>query len=143
MERDFDTPNRGMFGYEGEGFMRGRDYDDYARRGIDASTGFDYPREGPQGYRDLEADRGRPRQSHRGKGPKNYQRSDERIREEVCERLTMDHDVDASDVEVTIAESRVTLSGTVPDRHSKRLAEDIAESVVGVKDVDNQLRVAR
>lgn len=252
-ERDFDrgdeTPNRGMFGYEGEGYMRGggggNDYDEYASRGYgrdtwaddstyrggggygqsrggdDYTTGFsggsygtgdrygtggygrgaygggghmsggggdfegggfsggsgwnrgreygrgeapaDYRRSSsdedtrgsyfstgsvgadPRGYRDLEAGVGRDtnRQSHRGKGPKNYQRSDERIREDLCERLAMDHHVDASDIEVAVSGGTVTLTGTVSDRRAKRRAEDLCESINGVKDVENQIRVSR
>jgi len=82
-------------------------------------------------------------QSYRGRGPKNYQRSDDRIREDVCERLAMDHDVDASDIEVQVAEGVVTLNGTVNERYAKRLSEDICESVRGVKDVQNNLRISR
>jgi osmotically-inducible protein OsmY len=89
-----------------------------------------------------DSDRG-PQPSYRGRGPKNYQRSDDRIREEVCERLAMDHDVDASDIEVTVAEGIVTLNGSVNERYAKRLSEDICESVRGVKDVQNNLRISR
>ena len=84
-----------------------------------------------------------PRESHRGRGPKNYRRSDDSIRDDVCERLTMDHDVDATDIEVNVYECVVTLSGTVSDRQTKRIAEDIADTVRGVKEVQNELRVAR
>jgi hypothetical protein len=76
-----------------------------------------------------------------GRGPKGYRRSDERIREDVNEQLTMNPDVDASDVEVRVANGIVTLSGIVEDRGEKRLAEDIAESVFGVDDVQNELKV--
>ena len=93
-------------------------------------------------YRDVD-DRARfERPSYRGRGPKNYQRSDERIREDVCERLTADDDIDASDLEVTVAAGVVTLSGEVDHRHDKRRAEDIAESVRGVRDVENHIRIA-
>lgn len=112
--------NRGMFGYEGEGYMRR-----------------------PRGYSDLESDRGWDRPSFRGRGPKNYRRSDERIREDVCERLTLDDAVDATDIEVNVTDALVTLGGLVHDRYEKRRAEDIAESVTGVKDVQNQIRVHR
>jgi osmotically-inducible protein OsmY len=82
-------------------------------------------------------------QSFRGRGPKGFQRSDERVRELVSERLE-DHDaIDASDIEVTVNSGEVTLSGTVDDRRTKRLAEDVAESVAGVKDVHNNLKVDR
>ena len=78
---------------------------------------------------------------HRGRGPKNYQRSDERIREEVNERLTEDPRVDASEIEVRVENREVTLTGTVRDRDEKRRAEDIAERVSGVSHVQNSLRV--
>ncbi|MCL2723483.1 MAG: BON domain-containing protein [Polyangiaceae bacterium] len=76
-----------------------------------------------------------------GRGPKNYVRSDDRIREEVCERLTYHPYVDAYDVEVTVRNGEVTLSGTIDDRRSKRLAEDVAGDVVGVRDVHNELHL--
>lgn len=75
-----------------------------------------------------------------GKGPRGYVRSDERIREDVCDRLSFDDELDASDITVTVAKGEVTLEGTVSDRHSKRRAEDISESVNGVSEVHNRLR---
>ena len=80
---------------------------------------------------------------HAGRGPKGYRRSDERITEEVNERLTRDPEVDATDIEVRVDSGTVTLSGTVEDRQSKRVAEDIANDVWGVTDVQNQIRVHR
>ena len=81
--------------------------------------------------------------SYAGRGPKGYRRSDERIREDVCERLTENWEIDASEIEVNVNNGEVTLMGTVNQRQAKHLAEDIAESVSGVKDVHNQLRVSR
>ena len=81
--------------------------------------------------------------SYSGKGPKNWTRSDERIREEVCECLTYHPHIDASEIDVTVKDGEVTLTGSVGDRGSKRLAEDIVEDVRGVRDVHNQLRVLR
>jgi hypothetical protein len=77
---------------------------------------------------------------HRGRGPRGYQRSDERIREDVCDCLTEADDVDASNIDVQVTAGTVTLSGTVDGRYAKRRAEDIAESVSGVREVQNQLR---
>ncbi len=77
---------------------------------------------------------------HRGRGPKSYVRSDERIREDVNDRLTEDVWIDASEIEVSVADGEVTLSGTVEDRRSKRRAEDLADDVTGVKHVQNNLR---
>lgn len=78
---------------------------------------------------------------HRGKGPVGYQRSDERLREMICETLADDDQVDASQIEVTVRNGEVTLTGTVEDRRTKREAEECACTVSGVRDVQNQLRV--
>jgi osmotically-inducible protein OsmY len=79
----------------------------------------------------------------RGRGPKGYVRSDERIREDVCDFLSDDPLVDASEIEVAVAGSEVTLTGTVETRRERRRAEDCAERVSGVSHVQNNLRVAR
>ena len=79
--------------------------------------------------------------SYRGRGPKNYRRSDARIHEEVNERLTDHPGIDASDIEVSVENGEVSLNGSVDGRRSKRLAEDIAESCTGVVDVHNRLRI--
>jgi osmotically-inducible protein OsmY len=76
-----------------------------------------------------------------GRGPRNYQRSDERIREDVCERLTQHSHLDPSDVDIRVQNGEVTLEGTVNDRWSKRTAEDLAEGVWGVNVVHNMLRI--
>lgn len=76
-----------------------------------------------------------------GRGPRGYRRSDDRICEDVCDRLTEDPSVDASDVEVHVADGEVTLAGSVESRWEKRRAEDDAMSTSGVRDVVNRLRV--
>ena len=80
--------------------------------------------------------------SFRGRGPKNWRRSDERIREVVNELLTEHDGIDATEVDVNVQEGEVTLSGTVGSRWEKRLAEDIAHSCTGVRDVHNRLTIA-
>jgi osmotically-inducible protein OsmY len=98
---------------------------------------------------------GRPRERHwggrddwpaargpySGRGPKGYQRSDERIREDVCDLLCEHGGLDASNVEVQVVAREVTLLGFVPSRTQKRLAEDLADTVSGVSEVHNQIRV--
>lgn len=79
--------------------------------------------------------------SFAGRGPKNYQRSDERIREDVIERLTDDDRVDASDVDVTVRDGEVTLGGQVHDRRMRRAAEECIEDLSGVRDIRNELRL--
>jgi osmotically-inducible protein OsmY len=88
-----------------------------------------------------QAARGTPRGRFTGRGPRGYRRSDERIREEVNDRLTDHGDFDASEIEVNVMDGDVVLEGFVDDRRTKRLAEDVAESVSGVRDVINHLRV--
>jgi hypothetical protein len=78
---------------------------------------------------------------HRGKGPAGYQRSDERLREMICEQLADDDQLDASGIEVTVKNGEVTLSGSVDDRRAKRDAEDCACTVSGIRDIQNQLRI--
>ncbi|HUZ12144.1 MAG TPA: BON domain-containing protein [Caulobacteraceae bacterium] len=78
---------------------------------------------------------------HRGKGPKDYVRTDARILDEINERLTDDPDLDASNIEVAVASGEATLEGQVTTKADKRLAEDIAESARGVVQVRNNLRV--
>jgi hypothetical protein len=80
-------------------------------------------------------------QSHAGKGPKNWQRSDERIREELNEALARHPEIDASEIEVKVDGGEITLTGTVTSRRAKRQAEDVAERVFGASEVQNQIRV--
>jgi len=78
---------------------------------------------------------------HRGRGPSDYTRSDERIREDVNDTLTHDWRIDASHVRVNVKDGEVTLEGTVDSRQDKRRAEDLADDVSGVRHVQNNLRV--
>jgi osmotically-inducible protein OsmY len=86
---------------------------------------------------------GAGRQSYSGKGPKGYNRSDDRLKEEVNERLMHDHDLDASEIEIEVKNGEVTLTGTVESRQDKFRAEQIADGIMGVKDVTNSIRVSR
>lgn len=74
--------------------------------------------------------------------PKGYTRSDERIREDVCERLSYSG-LDVSDVSVSVAEGKVALEGTVKNRRIKHAIEDCSEDCMGVVDIDNRITVQR
>lgn len=76
-----------------------------------------------------------------GKAPRGYVRSDERIREAICERL-IDSPYDASDVEVVVKDREVTLTGTVTSREERRAIEELAAASRDVHDVFNRTRVA-
>jgi osmotically-inducible protein OsmY len=80
---------------------------------------------------------------HAGKGPRGYRRSDERVREDVGDALERHGEIDASDIELHVAEGVVTLTGLVEDRRMLALAVQVVEAVPGVKRVDNQMRVSQ
>ena len=153
-ESEFHRPDERMGpAFSEQGYLQGRHIPgaDYGPRGFagrdggreDSSIKYDDQwHSGPHGgYRSIYSGMGEGRASL-GKGPKNYTRSDERIREEVCECLSSGH-LDASDIEVSVQDGEVQLSGTVVDRRSKRLAEDLLERVAGIRDIANRLKVKR
>jgi osmotically-inducible protein OsmY len=78
---------------------------------------------------------------HRGKGPKNYTRSADRIKDDAADRLMEDSLVDASDIELRVKDNDLILSGTVNSRFEKHRAEGLVENISGVKEVQNNLRV--
>lgn len=82
------------------------------------------------------------RKHFRGRGPKNFRRSDDRIYEDVCDSLMHSRDVDASEMTVTVKDGIVELTGKACERIQKYIAEDIAIETAGVVDVRNLLTVA-
>jgi hypothetical protein len=116
----------------------GRDY----RGGADADRGFAERAadEVASWFGDDEAE-ARRAADHRGKGPRGYRRSDSRIEEDINDKLTQDGRLDASGIEVTVSDGDVTLSGEVESKFAKRRAEDCADSVLGVGQVQNNIRV--
>lgn len=84
---------------------------------------------------------GTMRGEHFGKGPRNWNRSDEKIYEDVCEALSYNARVDASDIEVEVVDSIVVLKGWVDSREAKKEAERCVEGLSGVKDVKNELHM--
>lgn len=77
----------------------------------------------------------------KGKGPKNYVRADANIFEDACLALTDHPDIDATNVEVRVAEGRVELKGSVPTTDMKRLAEEEVQFLKGVRSVSNELQI--
>lgn len=74
---------------------------------------------------------------HRGHGPRDWRKSDERIRDEVCEALAAHRALDARDMNVGVEAGEVILSGVCPCPASRALAESIALEIVGVVAVHN------
>lgn len=116
-------------GYQGGGYNNDRGF--FEKAGDEVKSWFG----------DSEAERRREQDEHRGRGPKNYKRSDDRIRDDVSDHLTDDGSLDASDIEVTVSDGEVTLDGKVSSRMDKRRAEDCAYRVSGIDHVQNNLRV--
>jgi hyperosmotically inducible periplasmic protein len=77
----------------------------------------------------------------RGVGPRNWRRADEQILADVCQRMAEHPRLDASEIDVVVANGEGSLQGVVVSRATRRLAEDIADTVSGVRNVDNHLRV--
>lgn len=80
-------------------------------------------------------------QGHRGRGPSGYVRPDDRIVDDVIDRLTQADDIDAREILVMVEGGIVTLTGNVPERAMKRRAEDLVALASGVRDVHNRIRV--
>lgn len=154
-ERDYDYGREGVYGGGSQSAYGGRtgrsSETDRAGSGYGRVTGYTGGYSPSSGYGEgrfyAERDEGFRRReqegSFAGRGPKNYRRSDVRIIEDVNERLMEHPDIDASEIEVSVSDGIVALSGMVDNRWAKHLAEDIVESVSGVKGVDNRLRVGR
>jgi hypothetical protein len=114
----------GQRGYSGQGSYGQESYDQ-------GGFGDDSMRPGREGGRQF------------GPAPRGYQRSDERIREDICDALMRRSELDASDIEIKVSQGEVTLEGNVSDRREKFLVEQISESIPGVKDVNNSVKVKR
>jgi osmotically-inducible protein OsmY len=81
--------------------------------------------------------------SHVGQSAKFHRRSDDKIHEEIWELLSNSADLDATHIELHVEAGEVTLTGNVESRDARWLAEDLVNSVTGVREVTNRLKVAR
>ena len=68
------------------------------------------------------------------RGPDDGRRTDERIREDVCQWMSDDARLDTREIDARVQDGDVTLEGRVEHRAARRLAEDIAAAVPGVRD---------
>lgn len=145
--RDFEPGRPGPRGYGqdqyGQGQREGYSGLGYSGQGYAPSgEGFGPSSMGGPQYGQGTQGHGRLRPPH-GRGPKGYQRSDERVKEDICERLMAEPYLDASEVSVEVKDGKVMLEGTVPERPMKHRIEDVADACIGVKDIDNRIRVAQ
>lgn len=79
--------------------------------------------------------------SMRGRGPKNYRRTEQHLLERVVDALQDDPQLDATDVDVSLSAGDVVLAGSVSSRKDKHRAENLAARATSLPDVDNRLRV--
>lgn len=83
-----------------------------------------------------------PERRQEARGPKSYRRCDERLAEEVNDRIASLGQVeDMHGVSFDVRDAIVVLSGYVRSRRAKRLAEDEVADVWGIDDVINELRI--
>lgn len=131
--RDYSGVSWGLSG--GHGQDR-----DVARTGAGLEAGYaSYHRPDATDWRGVEP--WRIPGPHTGRGPRGYQRSDERIRDEANDRLTAHGWIDATDIECNVEHGEVMLTGFVDGRPAKRAAQEVVEDVPGVRDVHNHLRI--
>lgn len=128
-------------GFHGVGSYFGGNHGSYDTPESNYDSDYGGPGAGQRGSQRMSGEGGVTQRSHRGVGPAGYSRSDERIKEDVSDALTDHDDIDASEIEVSVKNGEVTLSGSVDVRYMKRFAEDVAERVRGVRDVRNEIRV--
>ncbi len=65
------------------------------------------------------------------------------LAQELQEILTKDPELDSTEIEVEVEGGAVTLRGVVDSTDARLLAEELVESVTGVREVHNNLKVAR
>jgi osmotically-inducible protein OsmY len=77
--------------------------------------------------------------SYSGYGPGGERRDDERILEDIRDRLTQHAEIDANEILVAVSNGEVTLTGVVADSRLKRVVEANVLMIPGVVDVHNEL----
>jgi len=143
------APGWGGPGFTGGGYAYGdatryqqrpieSEYSDESSVGYEGQYGRGYSRGGGSRSGVLRIGGGR----QYARGPKGYQRSDERLKEDISERLMEAYDIDSSEVTVEVQGAKVILEGTVPSRHMKHTIEDLVDACPGVQDIENKVRVA-
>lgn len=160
-----EADNRGMHGTGGEGGYStlgggvypdegssddAPNYGDWQRHSTGASSGargqegLGNPGENTWGEEQFQAERREEQGRRQGNsGPRSRRKPDESLRQEIREILTADPELEATDIEVEVEGGAVTLRGAVVDSDARLLAEELVESLAGVREVHNRLRVER
>ena len=113
--------------------------------GARGQEGLSFPGEQTWGEEQFKTERQAEQRGSPGGGGRQQirRRPDEVLSRELHEILTKDPELDATEIEVEVEDGAVTLIGIVNSSDAKLLAEELVESVTGVREVHNNLKVAR
>jgi osmotically-inducible protein OsmY len=67
--------------------------------------------------------------------------NDEIIKKDIVDQLTWDSRVNSSKIKVDVDSGKVTLSGNVPNKAAKKVAEDDVYTISGVSSIINKLEI--
>jgi osmotically-inducible protein OsmY len=102
------------------------------------------PEERTRGEEQFRAERREEQERRQAeRGQRARRRPDETLAQEIREILANDPELDATDVEIEVEGGAVTLSGVVNESDAKLLAEELVETLPGVREVHNRIRVER
>jgi BON domain len=109
--------------------------------GARGQEGLGNPGEDTWGEAQFRAER-REEQGRRqtNSGPRSRRRPDEALAQEIREILTSDPELEATDIEVEVEGGAVTIRGVVIDSDARLLAEELVESLPGVREIHNRLQ---
>lgn len=145
----YSTLGGGVYPDEGapEDVPRQRDWARHSTGGTSGARGREGMAQSEQGTWGEDQSRQERRQEQSGGtrpgAPRVRRKSDDSLAREIHEILTADPELDANDVEVLVEGGAVTLSGEVAHPDAKLLAEELTESIAGVRLVHNRLVVRR
>lgn len=71
--------------------------------------------------------------------PKTWSVSDELLKDQICEALWRDQNIDATDIEILVDQGVVTLDGFVDCYENKSKAEHCASQINGYLELRNNL----
>ncbi len=114
-----------------------------AGSGARGQEGLSFPGERTWGESQFRRER---QEEQRGGGERRIgqrRRPDDVLARELQEILTKDPELDATEIEVEVEGGAVTLRGVVDSTDARLLAEELVESVTGVREVHNNLKVVR
>jgi hypothetical protein len=114
-----------------------------AGSGARGQEGLGFPGERTWGESQFRRER---QEEQRGGGERRVgqrRRPDAALAQELQEILTKDPELDATEIEVEVEGGAVTLRGVVDSSDARLLAEELVETVTGVREVHNNLKVVR